>query len=305
LTASAAAASPQPKFRTIIGNPPYLKQKTGNLYLQFMERCFHLLEEDGELIFIVPSDFLKKTSASKLLSEMMRKGAFTDFMFPHNEHLFDGASIDIVVFRYQRGPVNDRCVVNGQEMYCHLQNGIISLSDTKITGCGLDELFHVHVGFVSGCDEIFNTPFGNIEVLCDRDIIRPFILTSAFPTNDPCIDDHLLSNKERLMSRRIKKFSEKNWFEWGRIIHGIQDQWDQPCIYVRNMTRQKEVAFVDKVRYFSGALLCLIPKTPMTATRLQWVCDYINREEVMNNYMYAGRFKIGQKQLSNLVMPVE
>ena len=51
-------------YKTIIGNPPYVRTKKGNLYIDFIEKCFNLLDEYGELIFIVPSDFLKLTSAS-------------------------------------------------------------------------------------------------------------------------------------------------------------------------------------------------------------------------------------------------
>jgi hypothetical protein len=36
------------KFATIIGNPPYVKQRGGrNLYIKFVEKCFDLLEEGG------------------------------------------------------------------------------------------------------------------------------------------------------------------------------------------------------------------------------------------------------------------
>ena len=50
-------------YKTIIGNPPYVKTKKGNLYIDFIEKCYNLLDNNGELIFIVPSDFLKLTSA--------------------------------------------------------------------------------------------------------------------------------------------------------------------------------------------------------------------------------------------------
>ena len=59
------------KYKTIIGNPPYIKKSSGNLYLEFIKKCFNLLKIKGELIFIVPSDFLKLTSASKLLNNML------------------------------------------------------------------------------------------------------------------------------------------------------------------------------------------------------------------------------------------
>ena len=55
---------------------------------------------NGELIFIVPFNFFKLTSVSKLLNKMMNKGTFTDIYHPHNEKLFEYASIDIIIFRY-------------------------------------------------------------------------------------------------------------------------------------------------------------------------------------------------------------
>ena len=51
-------------YKTIVGNPPYIRTKKGNLYIDFTEKCYNLLDNNGELIFIVPSDFLKLTSSS-------------------------------------------------------------------------------------------------------------------------------------------------------------------------------------------------------------------------------------------------
>ena len=35
------------KYKTIVGNPPYVRTKRGNLYIDFTEKCFHLLENNG------------------------------------------------------------------------------------------------------------------------------------------------------------------------------------------------------------------------------------------------------------------
>ena len=105
------------KFKTIIGNPPFVKQKTGNLYIKFIELCYNNLDNHGELIFIVPSDFIKLTSASSLINKMTENGSFTDFLFPHDEKLFEGASIDVLVFRYEKGLENKKAIVNGKEVY--------------------------------------------------------------------------------------------------------------------------------------------------------------------------------------------
>jgi adenine-specific DNA-methyltransferase len=107
------------------------------------------------------------------------------------------------------------------------------------------------------------------------------------------------------MNRKIKKFTEKNWFEWGapRNIKNIQTYWNKPCIYIRNMTRNKEVAFIGKVQYFSGALLCLVPKHEMSHNDIQNIVHYFNSNTFQKDYIYAGRFKIGHKQVSNAIIP--
>jgi adenine-specific DNA-methyltransferase len=74
---------------------------------------------------------------------------------------------------------------------------------------------------------------------------------------------------------------------------------DKDCIYIRNMTRQKEVAFAGKVQYFGGGLLCLVPKEGI---ELKPILDYLNSDVFKKDYMYAGRFKIGHKQISTAIL---
>jgi adenine-specific DNA-methyltransferase len=88
------------KYKTIVSNPPYVRTKTGNLYLDFIEKCFNLLENKGEMIFIVPSDLFHLTSSKKLLNNLFLNGSFTHIYHPNNDKLFENATIDIIVFRY-------------------------------------------------------------------------------------------------------------------------------------------------------------------------------------------------------------
>lgn len=296
------------KFKTIIGNPPYVKQKgNSNLYIKFIEICYEYLEDNGELIFIVPSDFIKLTSASSIIHKMTENGTFTDFLFPHNEKLFHGATIDVVVFRYEKGLLGQRkTMVNEKECFCNVRRGIITFSDLEIPRNTLDEDFYIYVGLVSGRDEIFNVPFGNIEILKDENKLEKCICIETFPSNDEQINDHLLSHKNELMKRKIKRFTEKNWFEWGalRNIFSIKNHWGKKCIYLKNMTRNKKVAFAGHVQYFGGTLLCLVPKSvEMDQTRIIKLVDYFNSHEFQKDYLYAGRFKIGHKQISCAVIP--
>jgi len=291
---------PITKYKTIIGNPPYVKKKTGNLYLTFIERCYHCLEEEGELIFIVPSDFIKATRASSIIHEMIENGSFTDFLFPHDETLFEGASVDVMVFRYEKGLKSKKTIVNGKSVFCNVNKGIITFSDSEVSGVQIDTFFHVYVGLVSGRDEIYKARFGNIQVLNDKDKVDTYIFPEHFPTNNDQIDTHLQTHKQQLLERKIKKFSESNWFEWGapRNLSSIRNHWGKDCIYVRNITR-KEVAFRGKVQYFGGGLLCLVPKQEMD---LDPILQYLNSDVFKKEYMYAGRFKIGHKQISTAIL---
>lgn len=293
------------KFKTIVGNPPYVKQRSGNLYIKFIELCYEYLADDGEIVFIVPSDFIKLTSASSIINKMTKHGSFTDFLFPHNEKLFDGASIDVVVFRYEKGLMDNKTVVNGKEVVCNVNKGIITFSDSEVSGISIESDFNVYVGLVSGKDEVYRTPFGNIDILVNKDVVEKYIFAETFPTDNEQIDTHLLLYKDALLERKIKKFTEKNWYEWGapRNISAIRKQWGTKCIYLRNMTRKKDVAFIGEVQYFGGTLLCLVPKMEMSDETLQKRLLYFNSTVFQNDYMYAGRFKIGHKQVCCSVIP--
>lgn len=290
------------KFQTIIGNPPYVKQRGGaNLYLKFIEICFDLLEPNGELIFIVPSDFIKLTSASDLITRMVGQGSFTDFLFPRDERLFEGASVDVLVFRYEKGLRQPSAIVNDIAMMCNVVNGIITFSEGAIVGRPFSELFDVYVGLVSALDKVYKVCLGNIQVMNDEKKVDSYIYTDRFPTQNPVINKYLLEKKAELLGRKIRPFTETNWFEWGapRNKAVMESKSGQPCIYIRNMTRNKVVAFLGTVRYFGGALLCAIPKAEMAQEELQKIVGLLNSEEFQKDYMYAGRFKIGQKQLCN------
>jgi len=138
------------KYKTIIGNPPYVRTQKGNLYIDFIEKCYNLLEDNGELIFIIPSDFLKLTSASKILNKM----------------------IDIIIFRYCKNSLLEKKVLyNDELLYITNSNGLITFNKEDITkvpgGTNMfQDYFDIYVGLVSGKEDVYkNEELGNIEVL--------------------------------------------------------------------------------------------------------------------------------------------
>jgi len=288
-------------YDTIIGNPPYVKTKKSNLYLDFVDKCYGLLHNNGELIFIVPSDFIKLTSSGKIINKMMNNGTFTHIIHPNNESLFENASIDVIVFRYCKNKfLPKKIIVNNDEKYLINTNGILTFSVKEPENMNIfSDYFDIHVGMVTGKEKVFkNNDYGNIQLLNGKNKVEKYILIDNFPTSNNKLNEYMVTHKPELISRKIKKFNEKNWFQWGALRNytTIQNNSGKDCIYIRNITRLKEVCFHGKVQYFGGGLIIMIPKQRINIKKL---VDYINTDAFKSNYMYSGRFKIGHKQLSN------
>lgn len=322
-------------YKTIIGNPPYVKTKKRNLYIDFIEKCYNLLDDDGELIFIIPSDFFKLTSASKLLNTMMINGTFTHIYHPHNEKLFDGANIDIIIFRYNKNnTIIKKVLYNDELKYIINSDGLITFNNiNNNNNVMFKDYFDIYVGIVNGNEKVYkNANLGNIEVLNGENKVNKYIYIDKFPCDNDQVNEYLLEHKKELLERGIKKFNENNWFEWGapRNIKTINKNIGKDCIYIYNLTRVKNISFVDKVRYFGGSLIMLLPKKECPAQEncarlcssvagchniaapvllrecnLNNIVTYLNSNAFKDNFIFSGRFKIGHRQISNFYIPNE
>jgi adenine-specific DNA-methyltransferase len=162
------------------------------------------------------------------------------------------------------------------------------------------DYFRVLVGIVSGLDSVLiNENHGFEEIITNENTSKKIILVKNFPTKNNKLNYYLLENKQKLISRRIRKFNETNWFSYGalRNIQTVEDHTGAPCIYINTLTRNIKVAFVSSVKLFGSNLLCMIPKKK-DSLDLQKVCNYINSQDFKKNFTFSGRFKIGQRNLS-------
>ena len=297
-------------FSTIIGNPPYVKAKRGNLYVGFIEKCFGLLKPHGEMIFVVPSDFFKLTQAANLLTEMCSRGAFTHVYWPHDESLFSNASIDVLVFRYEKDEDQESCglLLNEVPTNLYCTEGVVTFSD----GLGdadlvkMRDVCTVHVGLVSGRESVFKNEKGNVEVLTGNPAVGQartrYILLDDLHNSPPEFVAHLALHKTELMGRKIRKFDETNWYEWGalRNYSTMKKEKGRGCLYVHAVTRNKKVCFKGNVELYGGNLIMILPKADADLTKLM---NYINSEGFREQFIHAGRFKIGQRHLATLRFP--
>ena len=185
-------------------------------------------------------------------------------------------------------------------------NGLITFGEEKNDhGVVFQDYFDVYVGIVSGKESVYkNEDIGNIEVLNGKNKIEKYIYIDDYPCDDDKINKYLLSHKKELIDRKIRKFNEKNWFEWGapRNMSAIKNNLGKKCIYIYNLTRKQDVSFLGEVDYFGGGLLMLVPKKKCN---LKKTVSYLNSDVFKDNFTFSGRFKIGHRQICNSYIPAD
>lgn len=296
------------RFDTVIGNPPYVRHQDilpgtrarldmslfdarSNLYLFFIEKCVRQLNPGGELIFIVPRDFIKLTAARKLNAWLFEQGTITDFIETGDSSIFGPYVPNCAIFRFEKGRLDRRMhdgrrftLVDGQLMFLA---GEYSLP--------LSEFFEVKVGAVSGADAIFTHPEGNMEFVCSRTHETGETRRMFFDVHNA----HLAAHKEALLARRVAPFDESNWWKWGRRHHVS----DAPRIYVNGKTRRARPFFIHPCTNYDGAILALFPKDRQL--NLEAARDLLNEavswEEL--GFICDGRHLFTQRSLQNCLLP--
>jgi adenine-specific DNA-methyltransferase len=190
-------------------------------------------------------------------------------------------------------------------MKCHNNNGILTFlgMEDKTKYIKLNEICDIYVGLVSGLDKVFkNEKYGNIHIKTDIDKSCKFIFLNELPNVENDVTIYLESNKEILSNRRICKITENNWYKFGAIRNKkIMESENKKCIYMKTITRNNIISCVDKLQYFSGSLLTIVPKTNEDV--LQKLCNFLNSDIFKQRYMSDNRFIISHNQLSNALIP--
>ena len=299
------------QFDTIIGNPPYVRFQDvavdtknrlksdlfdgrSNLFLFFIEKCVHHLKPGGELIFIVPREFIKLTAAKKLNAWLFAQGSITDFFETGDTRVFDEHTPNCAIFRFEKGQ-KDRQMTDGRR-FVEVDGQLMFLRDDY--SVRFADLFTVKVGAVSGADQIFTHPKGNMEFVCSKTVETGETRRMLYGIKHP----HLEKHKTELLARRVKPFDESNWWQWGRAfpinLH--------PRIYVNGRTRKPEPFFLHDCHSFDGAVLALFTKNQRMPRRELIECTMLLNKEVdwqELGFVCDGRFLFTQRSLQTCLLP--
>jgi adenine-specific DNA-methyltransferase len=299
------------QFDTIIGNPPYVRFQDvavdtrnglkselfdgrSNLFLFFIEKCVRHLRPGGELVFIVPREFIKLTAAKKLNAWLYGQGSITHFYETGDTRVFGEHTPNCAIFRFEKGRL-DRHMTDGRR-FVEVDGQLMFLRDDY--SVRFADVFTVKVGAVSGADTIYTHPKGNMEFVCSKTIETGETRRMLYGIKHP----HLEKHKAELLARRVRTFDESNWWQWGRHfpinLH--------PRIYVNGRTRKREPFFLHDCNAFDGAVLALFTRNQRMPRRELIECTLMLNREVdwqELGFVCDGRFLFTQRSLQTCVLP--
>lgn len=311
---------PDNKFDTIIGNPPYVRfqdildetkakldmemfDNRSNLDLFFILRCAQMLTEGGELIFIVPRDFLKATSAKKMNAWLHENGTFTYMHDLGEERIFPGFSPECVIFRWVRGDMSHKTTYKQERQDAEQRTQVEQIGQFLFAKgdytVPFSDLFFVKVGAVSGADPIFVSEKGNVEMVGSftaktGKLKRMFYGDAA--------REGLVEHKDKLLARRIKKFDDTNWWQYGRDMYHS----DSERIYVNGKTRNETPFFYHSCKLYDGSVLAIFPQEELGlgSEELKQLADELNQVDWKHlGFVSGGRFLFSQRSLENVLLP--
>ena len=286
--------------------PPSFDSRT-NLYLFFIYKATLHLKDKGELIFITPRDFTKATSAKNLNEYLFQNGTITHFQDYGDTKIFQNATPNCAVWRFEKGKSSPR-MADGRTFLCH--QGQLTFSPAEQPHpptYRIGDSFEVKVGAVSGADHIYQSETNgeqnckqNCKQDCKQDCKQNFVCSQTRATGNLRTmiynkkSKALLPHKQALLQRRIRKFDENNWWQWGRKY----PERTGTRIYVNGKTRIAKPFFVSKVEAFDGSVLALFPKKK--TENLAEICEELNRQDWRAlGFMTGGRYLFSQRSLEN------
>lgn len=305
------------RFSTVIGNPPYVRFQDippdtrarldmthfdgrSNLFLFFIEKAIRHLEPGGELIFIVPREFIKLTAARKLNRWLYEQGTITHWIETGDARIFSGAVPNCAIFRFERGNESRitrlRTLGNpewSERRFVEMDGQLVFAPEPLPVP--LAALFDVKVGAVSGADRLFEHPAGNVEFVYSKTIDNGATRRMLYN----CEHEALTPHKRALLERRIKAFDERNWWTWGRNF----PQTDAPRIYVNARTRRIKPFFTHGATAYDGSILALFPRNPSLDLdqAVMLLNDAVPWEAL--GFRVDGRYLFTQRSLHTLMLP--
>jgi adenine-specific DNA-methyltransferase len=295
------------RYDVIFGNPPYVAWKhieeatqlsaaaikkdysdKTNLYYLFIDRCVDLLKDNGEIVFIVPKEWLYTSSAKPLREKISRLGHISHIVDCGEEKLFADADVPaLLIFRFVKSKEDEATLFATNLNEAHKGNWetreFISkdgrwmllepeLAEKVATWGKFGDQYSVKVGIVSGLDGVFRITNPEdfepetIQSYITTKGIELFIDVNSYITFDSIPEKtraYLLEHKPALIGRKIAKFDESNWWRYGAIRNKNAMDSSAARFYSHGRTRNAAPFFTvekEKAIYFGGGIIGIFEK---------------------------------------------
>jgi adenine-specific DNA-methyltransferase len=235
---------------------------------------------------------LKATSAIKLNKFIYAQGTITDIIELGDKKIFKDALPNTVIWRFAKNNFSRLSAIK-KNFILNKGQLLFTKNSYNIDFCNVAT---VKVGAVSGADKYFTHNDG-IEFVCSYTNKTGQTKKMLYSTKH----NHLEYYKDILIKRKIRKFTQNNWWEWGRKYHKSEAR----RIYVNNKTRNKKPFFISKIKAYDGSILAIFPKKKLSELQLQSLCtafNNVNWQEL--GFIVDGRFIFSQKSLENTILPI-
>lgn len=225
------------KYDGIIMNPPYIRQekindlipygiskesltknnifiklpKRSNIYMYFILKAIDLLKDDGELIVIFPSTWLKSKDASKYESQLRKKCSIDKQIYVKGNVFGDDVLVEVVILKL----IKNYNLTNGEELTVLFDgynlvniNTICDITDNK-THISLKKYAKIRRGITTGNNKFFIGNFSDKKEF--NNYIRKIISSpkdiEGYSTENVRSDEILIieDNKENLPNE-LKKY---------------------------------------------------------------------------------------------------
>lgn len=335
------------QFNTIIGNPPYNVLKNAhektkenaqyfkekfkypdkvNLYILFIHISIHLLAYNGELIFIVPREWLYLNSAKPLHKAIMENGHITHIIDIQDSRVFNDTTIsNLIIFRFEKNKKSqvlfykeltnnitnntwqEKRILNYHNSFLILDNRLFNLlhkNDYSI----INDIFDIKVGSATGADTIYNvTHHDELDTFLKESTVHKtlttrgieyFINVNDYKTLESIPKNtmkYLLEHKDLLINRRIRTFDESNWWLYGAQRNEKYMYSTKPRLMMTYRTRKKELFTIGipGIPYI-GSMSGAYPKKKMNLTELKDYQDYLN-SDLFKDFLKAFGLQSGSR----------
>lgn len=224
------------KYDGIIMNPPYIRHEkidelkeygvtkailrrnkifqnlpaNANIYMYFIIKAIHLLKQNGELVVIFPSSWIKTKNGTEFKNLLNNYCSLINEINITGDIFEDSPMVEVIILHLRKG--RSKVVPNNQKI--EVKNGVLKFINDKLESCNLkfstpfDKIAKIRRGLTTGCNEIFINPQFQKEEsmvhLCP--IISSPKSINGYQTKNVLLDKVFMPNSKYQFTEEINNF---------------------------------------------------------------------------------------------------